>query len=129
MPLRLARRRPLPTRPIRILANVGHEARARVIPSDRSALVAVALSGAVSTALVVRVLAIGKPEVMIILVPAVIGLVMALVARGRAMLIGAGAVTSMTALVSLIGGVGLLYVPSIVLFARAAFARTRVAAP
>jgi hypothetical protein len=103
-------------------------ARARVVPSNRSALLAVALSGAVSAALVVRMAAIGKPEAMVILVPAVIGLVMGLVARGRAMLIGAGAVTSMTALVSLIGGVGLLYAPSIALFARAAFARARVTA-
>jgi hypothetical protein len=91
--------------------------------------IAVAVSGLVSVALLVRIIAIGKPGVTLILVPAIAGLGVGLIARRRSALIGALALTSMTAVVSLIGGLGLLYVPSIVLFARAAASRTRLAVP
>jgi hypothetical protein len=83
----------------------------------RFVIVAAVLSLAVSAGLVIRVLAIDKPAVLVILVPAVLGAILALWrSEGRAVVGLACAMTFVTAVVSLIGGVGLLYVPSIALF-------------
>jgi hypothetical protein len=77
---------------------------------------AVVLSLVVTGGAVVRLIAIGKPAVMVILVRALAGALLAVWRRG-AIAVGFSAVlTACTATVLLIGGVGLLYVPSIALF-------------
>ena len=83
---------------------------------NRLAVVAAGWSVALTAALVVRILAIEKPAVVVILVPALGGGFLALWRRGRGVLVACALLTGLTALVSLIGGVGLLYVPSIVMF-------------
>jgi hypothetical protein len=82
----------------------------------KTALVAADISVIVSAALVVRVIAIDKPGVVLILAPAIVGSLLALWRpEHRGFLSVAAALIALTAGVSLIGGVGLLYVPSIVL--------------
>ena len=84
---------------------------------DRPIIVAAALSLAVTAALVVRVLVIDKPAVLIILIPPLAGALLALWRPGRrGLIVVACALTAFTAVISLIGGVGLLYVPSIALY-------------
>jgi hypothetical protein len=61
---------------------------------------------------------IGKPAVAVILIPAIVGAVLTLWRpRQKAVLGVASVLTGITAVVMLVGGEGLLYVPSIVLFA------------
>jgi hypothetical protein len=84
---------------------------------DRLARVAAMLSLGLTAVLVVRIIAIGKPGVFIILFPALAGSALALWKRGRATLVLSAVLTALTAVVLLIGGVGLLFLPSIVLFA------------
>ena len=82
----------------------------------KTALVAADISVIVSAALVVRVIAIDKPGVVLILAPAIVGSLLALWRpEHRGFLSAAAALIALTAGVSLIGGVGLLYVQSIVL--------------
>lgn len=83
---------------------------------NRVSLVAAALSLALTGVLVVRIIAIDKPGVFVILFPALTGALLAIWRRGRAVLIASALLTALTAVVNLIGGVGLLYVPSIVMF-------------
>jgi uncharacterized membrane protein YfcA len=87
---------------------------------DRAVVWAVALSLVVTAGLAVRVIAIGKPAVLVILVPAFLGALLAVWRRRRLDLTLAAVLIALTAIVSLIGGEGLLYVPSIVLLVRAA---------
>jgi O-antigen ligase len=84
---------------------------------DRLARVAAMLSLGLTAVLVVRIIAIGKPGVFIILFPALAGALLALWRRGRATLVVSAVLTALTAVVLLIGGVGLLYLPPIVMFA------------
>lgn len=83
---------------------------------NRVALVAAVLSLALTGILIVRIIAIDKPGVFVILLPAFAGGLLAIWRPGRAVLIASAFLTALTAAVSLIGGVGLLYIPSIVLF-------------
>jgi hypothetical protein len=83
---------------------------------NRVALIAVALSLALTGVLVVRIIAIDKPEVVVILIPALIGALLAIWKPGRAVLLASAFLTATTAMVILLGGVGLLYLPSIVMF-------------
>jgi len=83
---------------------------------NRVSRVAAMVSLALTVVLVVRIIAIGKPGVFIILLPALAGAFLATWRRGRAVLIVSALLTAATASVLLIGGIGLLYVPSIVLF-------------
>jgi len=83
---------------------------------NRVPRVAAILSLALTAALTVRIIAIGKPAVFVILLPALIGALLAIWRRGRAVLIASAFLTALTAVVSLIGGVGLLFVPSIAMF-------------
>jgi hypothetical protein len=83
---------------------------------NRVAGVAAVLSLALTGVLIVRIIAIDKPGVFVILVPALAGALLALWKSGRAVLIASATLTSLTAVVSLIGGVGLLYIPTIVMF-------------
>lgn len=83
---------------------------------NRVAGVAAVLSLALTGVLIVRIIAIDKPGVFVILVPALAGALLALWKSGRAVLIASAMLTSLTAVVSLIGGVGLLYLPTIVMF-------------
>ncbi|HEX9123525.1 MAG TPA: hypothetical protein VF984_09230 [Actinomycetota bacterium] len=83
---------------------------------DRVVLGAAVLSLVVTAALVVRVVAIDKPAVVVILLPALAGGLLAMWRPGRAALGASALLTALTAMVTLIGGEGLLYVPSIVLF-------------
>ena len=83
---------------------------------NRVAVVAATLSLALTGVLVVMVIAIDKPGVLVILFPALAGGLLALWRRGRAVLIASALLTALTAVVSLIGGVGLLYLPSVVMF-------------
>lgn len=84
---------------------------------NRPVIVAAALSLVITAALVVRVLVIDKPEVMVILLPPIAGALIALWKPWRRWVIAtACALTAVTAVISLIGGVDLLYVPSIALY-------------
>jgi hypothetical protein len=83
---------------------------------NRVAGVAAVLSLALTGVLVARIIAIDKPGVFVILVPALAGALLALWKSGRAELLASAMLTSLTAVVSLIGGVGLLYLPTIVMF-------------
>ncbi len=83
---------------------------------DRIPLAGAVLSLTLTGLLVVRIIAIDKPGIFVILVPALAGALLALRATGRAALIMSALLTTLTAAVILIGGVGLLYLPSIVLF-------------
>jgi hypothetical protein len=83
---------------------------------NRVAGVAAVLSLALGGVLIVRIIAIDKPGVFVILVPALAGALLALWKSGRAVLIASAMLTSLTTVVSLIGGVGLLYLPTIVMF-------------
>jgi hypothetical protein len=84
---------------------------------NRPLIVAAALSLVVTAALVVRVLVIDKPAVMIILIPPIAGALLVLWKPGRGWAIAIGCIlTAVTAVISLVGGVGLLYVPSIALY-------------
>lgn len=83
---------------------------------NRVAGVAAVLSLALTGVLIVRIIAIDKPGVFVIRVPALAGALLALWKSGRAVLIASAMLTSLTAVVSLIGGVGLLYLPTIVMF-------------
>jgi hypothetical protein len=88
---------------------------------DRAVVWAVTLSLVVTAGLAIRVTGIGKPAVLVILVPALLGALLAVRRRGRLDLTLAAVLIAVTAIVSLIGGEGLLYVPSIVLLVRATF--------
>lgn len=83
---------------------------------NRVVVVAASLSLALTGVLVVRIIAIEKPGVFIVLVPALGGALLPFWRSGRAMLVVSALLTSVTAAVSLIGGVGLLYLPMIVMF-------------
>jgi hypothetical protein len=83
---------------------------------NRVALVAAVLSLGLTGVLIVRIIAIDKPGVFVILFPALTGALLAIWRRGRTVLIASALLTVLTAVVSLVGGVGLLYVPSIVMF-------------
>ena len=83
---------------------------------NRVALVAAVSSLALTGVLVVRIIAIDKPGVFVILFPALTGALLAIWRRGGAVLIASALLTALTVVMSLIGGVGLLYVPSIVMF-------------
>ncbi len=74
------------------------------------------LSLSLTGILIVRVIAIDNAGAIVIVLPAFAGGLLAIWRPGRAVLIASALLTSLTAVVSLIGGVGLLYVPSIVLF-------------
>lgn len=84
---------------------------------NRLAVVGAGLALVVTAALAVRVIAIDKPGVLVILCPALAGALLALGPGGRIKLIASALLTAITAGVSLIGGVGLLYLPSIVMYA------------
>jgi hypothetical protein len=83
----------------------------------KTVLIAAGISVVVSGALVVRVIAIEKLAVMVILLPAIVGAILALWRpEDGGILAAAVSLTALTAVVSLIGGVGLLYVPSMILW-------------
>jgi hypothetical protein len=84
---------------------------------NRVARAAALLSLALTTVLILRIIAIGKPGVFVVLAPALSGALLAIWRQGRAILIASALLTGATASVLLIGGVGLLYAPSIVMFA------------
>jgi hypothetical protein len=89
--------------------------------ADRKAVIGAWLLLLISGGLLVRILMIGKPAVVVILIPAAIGAVLALRSpRQPAVLAVASLLTALTVVLSLIGGAGLLYVPSIALFVWAA---------
>jgi hypothetical protein len=96
---------------------------------NRAPLGAALLSLALTGLLAVRVTAIGKPGVLVILLPALVGALLALWREGRVVLIASALLTALTAVVSLIGGVGLLYVPSIVMFLWGAVSSAREDGP
>jgi hypothetical protein len=83
----------------------------------KTALVAAGISTVVSAALVVRVVAIEKPAVTVVLIPAIVGAIIAVWRpEHRGGLAIAASLTALTAVVSLIGGEGLLYMPSVALW-------------
>jgi hypothetical protein len=84
---------------------------------SRFVVIAGLLSLLLSAVLAIRVLAIDKPGVLLILLPAVVGAGLALWRSDNREVVGlACGLTLVTALLSLIGGIGLLYVPTIALF-------------
>jgi hypothetical protein len=79
------------------------------------------LALALSAALVVRVVQIDNPEALVIVAPALAGSLLAVLWPGaRGALLTAVVLIGVTAVFSLIGWVGLLFVPSLVLLASAA---------
>src|SRR5215204_2037823 len=84
---------------------------------NRVARLGAVVSLVLTAVLVLRIIAIGKPGVFVILAPALTGALLAIWRHGRAVLIASVLLTAATASVLLIGGVGLLYAPSIVMFA------------
>jgi hypothetical protein len=79
-------------------------------------LVAGGIAALVSAGLLIRILSIGKPEVIVILLPAMVGSFLALWRPDhRGFVASAAGLIALTAVVSLIGWVGLLYLPSVVL--------------
>jgi hypothetical protein len=92
---------------------------------NRVALTAVTLSLALTGLLVVRIVAIDKPGVVVILLPALAGALLAVCHGGRVVLIASALLTALTAAFGLIGGWGLLYLPSIVLFVWGALSSKR----
>ena len=76
---------------------------------------------ALSVALVLRVLAIDNTEAIVIVAPALVGALLALAwSQMRAVLLMALVLIGLTATLSLIGWIGLLYVPSMILIGLAA---------
>lgn len=76
---------------------------------------------ALSIALVLRVIAIDNAEAVIVVAPALVGALLALAwSRMRAVLLTALVLIGVTATLSLIGWIGLLYVPSMILIGFAA---------
>jgi hypothetical protein len=72
-----------------------------------------------SIALVVRVLLIDNAEAILVVAPALIGgLAVVMWPGSRTVLIAAALLIAATAIYSLIGGISLLYVPSLVLIVR-----------
>jgi hypothetical protein len=72
-----------------------------------------------SVALVVRVVAIDNLEALVIVAPALIGAVMCIAWPLRRFVLGAAVLLiGITAILSLIGGIGFLYIPSIFLILR-----------
>ncbi|HEX7463946.1 MAG TPA: hypothetical protein VF382_03510 [Actinomycetota bacterium] len=98
------------------------EVRPRHPLNDRLARAAAAISLAVTAVLAVRIVAIHKAAVLVMLLPALAGAVLALRTRARPALLAAALVTAVTAVPLLIGGTGLLYIPSILMLAIAAAA-------
>jgi hypothetical protein len=87
------------------------------MPNERRiATIGAGVSLVVSAALVIRLVAIGNEPVIVILIPAVIAAILALASARAGVQLAAAILTSLTAMVSLFGGVGLLFVPSIVMF-------------
>jgi hypothetical protein len=85
-----------------------------------------------SIALVIRVIAIDNPEALVIVAPAFVGALLALGwSQTRVVLLTALVLIGVTTTLSLIGWIGLLYVPSILLigFAAAGTPRTRTLQP
>ena len=87
---------------------------------------------ALSIALVIRVIAIDNPEALVIVAPAFVGALLELGwSQTRAVLLTALVLIGVTTTLSLIGWIGLLYVPSIILigFAAVRTPRTRILQP
>jgi hypothetical protein len=85
-----------------------------------------------SIALVVRVIAIDNPEALVIVAPALVGALLAVAwTQMRVTLLTALVLIGVTATVSLIGWIGLLFVPSMVLIGLSAYriSRTRTLQP
>jgi hypothetical protein len=87
------------------------------------ALIGAGLSLTVSVGLLLRLLLIDNALAFVILVPAVAGASLASSTTRPSAWFAAAALTSVTALVSLFGFVGLLYVPSIAMYLWSASAR------
>ena len=92
---------------------------------NRHASMGAVISLALTAILAVRIVAIGNTVALVILAPAALGGVLGLRVRTSSALVVAALLTAVTAMVSLIGGVGLLYFPSIALFISAAIDRHR----
>ena len=81
---------------------------------------------ALSIALVIRVIAINNPEALVIVAPAFVGALLALGwSQTRTVLLTALALIGVTTTLSLIGWIGLLYVPPMILIGFAAVRTTR----
>lgn len=87
---------------------------------NRHALIGAIVSLTLTGILTVRVVAIDNAGAVVILMPALLGSLIALRVRNRMLLVLAAVLTALTAVVSLIGWVGLLCFPSIALFVSAA---------
>jgi hypothetical protein len=92
---------------------------------NRLSQVAATISLVLTGVLVVRIVAIGKPGVVVLLVPALLGALLALRKSGRAALAVSALLTAASATVLLIGGIGLLYLPPVVMFVWASFLPVR----
>ena len=83
-----------------------------------------------SIALVIRVIAIDNPEALVIVAPAFVGALLALGwSQIRAVLLTALVLIGVTTTLSLIGWIGLLYVPSMIPTTRSAKGRHREGLP
>jgi hypothetical protein len=93
---------------------------------NRLALIGSIVSLSLTTILAVRLIMIGNAPALVILAPALLGAILGLRLTNRLVLVVAAVLTALTAAVILIGGIGLLYIPSIVLLVSAAIANSRV---
>ena len=93
----------------------------------RHALIGAVVSLALTSVLVVRVVAVGDAGAVVVLAPALLGSLLALRRWNRMLLVLAAVLTAATAVILLIGWVGLLYFPSIALFVSAAISDPSVA--
>jgi hypothetical protein len=89
-------------------------------------LIGAVVSLALTACLAVRLIAIDNAGAFVILVPAMVGSLLALVSKSRMALVLASLLTAITGVVSLIGGIGLLYFPSIALFVSASISDRRI---
>lgn len=95
---------------------------------NRHALIGALVSLILTGILTARVVAIDNAGAVVILMPALLGSLIALKARNRIGLVLAAVLTAMTAIVTLIGWIGVLYFPSVALFVSAAIGDRRIPA-
>jgi hypothetical protein len=93
---------------------------------NRLALIGSIVSLSLTAILAVRLIAIDNAPALVILAPALLGAALGLRVTSRLVLVLAALLTSLTAVVLLIGWIGVLYIPSIVLLVSAAIADSHV---
>ena len=100
----------------------------RVWMRHRHRLIGAVVSLTLTAILTLRLVAIENAGAFVFLAPALVGSLLALVSKNRWLLALASLLTAVTGIVLLIGGIGLLYFPSIALFASASIGDRKIPA-